>query len=275
MQISYMSDLHLEFGDLELPGGDILILAGDVAELRSIEETYDPAFASLGSDITRYGRPDRARRFFVEETAKYRQVFYVMGNHEHYHAEFLSTEQRLRAIMPDNVRLMELDDVVIDGVRFLGCSLWTDLNGDDPSTAAVLRGLMNDYRVVKYHNPANNAWHRLTPDITRGVHRASVNWLKDRLREQPHTPTVVITHHAPSFQSIGSKHKHDRLMSGGYASDLQDLILENPQIRYWVHGHTHNFCDYQVGTTTVLCNPRGYQGYELETESWQPRTFNL
>ena len=275
MQISYMSDLHLEFGDLELPGGDILVLAGDVAEVKNIEQTYDPAFDTLGDDITRYGRPDRARRFFIEECAKYRQVFYVMGNHEHYHAEFLSTAHRLRAVLPGNVRLMELDDATIDGVRFLGCSLWTDLNGDDPATAAALRGMMNDYRVVKYHNPANDAWHRLTPDITRGVHNASVNWLKDRLREQPHVPTVVITHHAPSFRSIGSKHKHDRLMSGGYASDLQDLISGNPQIRYWIHGHTHNFCDYLVGTTRVLCNPRGYQGYELETESWQPRTLNL
>ena len=60
-----MSDLHLEFGDLELPGGDILVLAGDIAEVKNIEQTYDPVFNSLGSDITRYGRPDRARRFFI------------------------------------------------------------------------------------------------------------------------------------------------------------------------------------------------------------------
>lgn len=262
MKISYMSDLHLEFGDLELPGGDILVLAGDVAEVKNIEQTYDPAFASLGDDITRYGRPDRARRFFVEECAKYRQVFYVMGNHEHYHAEFLSTEQRLRAVMPDNVRLMELDDVTIDGVRFLGCSLWTDLNNDDPSTAAALRGIMNDYRVVKYHNPANNAWYRLTPDITRGVHRASVNWLKDRLREQPNTPTVVVTHHAPSFQSIHRDYVHEKLMNGGYASNLENLILDNPQIRTWIHGHIHQRQDYLIGRCRVVANPRGYQGYE-------------
>jgi Icc-related predicted phosphoesterase len=262
MKISYISDLHLEFGDLELPGGDILVLAGDVAEVKNIEQTYDPAFDSLGADITRYGRPDRARRFFIEECAKYRQVFYVMGNHEHYHAEFLSTEQRLRAVMPDNVRLMELDDVTIDGVRFLGCSLWTDLNNDDPSTAAALRGLMNDYRVVKYHNPANNAWHKLTPDITRGVHRASVNWLKDRLREHRDMPTVVITHHAPSFQSIHRDYVHDKLMNGGYASNLEQMILDHSQIKFWIHGHIHQRQDYRIGQCRVIANPRGYQGYE-------------
>ena len=262
MKISYMSDLHLEFGDLELPGGDILVLAGDVAEVKNIEQTYDPAFARLGDDVTRYGRPDRARRFFEEECAKYRQVIYVMGNHEHYHAEFLSTEDRLRAVMPENVELMELGDISIDGVRFLGCSLWTDLNNDDPSTASVLRGIMNDYRVVKYHNPANNAWHKLTPDITRGVHRASVNWLKDRLREQPNTPTVVVTHHAPSFRSIHRDYVHEKLMNGGYASNLEHVILDHPQIRTWIHGHIHQRQDYRIGRCRVVANPRGYQGYE-------------
>jgi hypothetical protein len=164
--------------------------------------------------------------------------------------------------MPENVELMELGDISIDGVRFLGCSLWTDLNNDDPSTASVLRGIMNDYRVVKYHNPANNAWHKLTPDITRGVHRASVNWLKDRLREQPNTPTVVVTHHAPSFQSIHRDYVHEKLMNGGYASNLEHVILDNPQIRTWIHGHIHQRQDYLIGQCRVVANPRGYQGYE-------------
>lgn len=262
MKISYMSDLHLEFGDLELPGGDILILAGDIAEVKTLEHEYDPAFASLGSKINRYGRPDRARRFFVEETSKYNHVLYVMGNHEHYNSEFNSTAERIRRILPDNVQLMENDEIVIDNVRFLGCSLWTDLNRDDPLTAQALSSMMNDYRVVKYHNLTKNAWHRLTPSITREVHRQSRAWLEDCLQEQKDKQTVVITHHAPSFASIHRDYVTERLLNGGYASDLSDLILDHPQINVWIHGHIHQSQDYLIGGTRILANPRGYVGHE-------------
>ena len=262
MKISYMSDLHLEFGDLELPGGDILVLAGDIAETRLLTQEYDPAFVQLGSNITRYGRPDRARRFLVEEMPKYRHVLYVMGNHEHYHSEFNSTADRIRGVLPDNVQLMENDEVVIDNVRFLGCSLWTDLNRDDPLTSQALSGMMNDYRVVKYRNPSNGAWHRLTPNITRETHRQSRYWLEDELLVKREMPTVVITHHAPSFASVHRDYTDEKLLNGGYASDLSNLILDNPQIHAWIHGHIHQSQDYVIGTTRILANPRGYQGYE-------------
>lgn len=262
MKISYMSDLHLEFGDLELPGGDILILAGDIAEARTLEQEYDPAFVQLGDSITRYGRPDRARRFLVEELPKYNHVLYVMGNHEHYHSEFNSTADRIRAVLPGNVRLMENDEVTIDGVRFLGCSLWTDLNRDDPLTAQALSSMMNDYRVIKYHNPSNGAWYKLKPSITRETHRQSRYWLEDELLVKREMPTVVITHHAPSFASIHRDYVDDKLLNGGYASDLSNLILDNPQINVWVHGHIHQKQDYLIGTTRIVANPRGYQGYE-------------
>ena len=262
MKISYMSDLHLEFGDLELPGGDILILAGDIAEARTLEQEYDPAFVQLGASITRYGRPDRARRFLVEELPKYNKVLYVMGNHEHYHSEYNSTADRIRAVLPDNVLLMENDEIVIDGVRFLGCSLWTDLNRDDPLTTQALSSMMNDYRVIKYHNSSNGAWHKLKPGITRETHRQSRYWLEDELLVKREMPTVVITHHAPSFASIHRDYVDEKLLNGGYASDLSNLILDNPQIRVWVHGHIHQRQDYLIGTTRVVANPRGYQGYE-------------
>jgi len=262
MKISYMSDLHLEFGDLELPGGDILVLAGDIAEARLLTQEYDPAFVQLGQSITRYGRPDRARRFLIEEMPKYNHVLYVMGNHEHYHSEFNQTADRIRGILPDNVQLLENDEVVIDNVRFLGCSLWTDLNGDDPLTAQALSGMMNDYRLVKYCNPSNGAWHRLTPSITRETHRQSRYWLEDELLVKREMPTVVITHHAPSFASVHRDYVDEKLLNGGYASDLSNLILDNPQIHAWIHGHIHQSQDYVIGTTRILANPRGYQGYE-------------
>jgi hypothetical protein len=51
-------------------------------------------------------------------------------------------------------------------------------------------------------------------------------------------------------------------MNGGYASDLSEDILDNENIRVWVHGHMHDPVDYKIGETRVLANPRGYVPYE-------------
>ena len=59
-------------------------------------------------------------------------------------------------------------------------------------------------------------------------------------------------------------------MNGGYASDLSDLILDNPQIKFWTHGHIHTQFDYMIGTTRILCNPRGYAGYERRAQEFDP-----
>ena len=47
-------------------------------------------------------------------------------------------------------------------------------------------------------------------------------------------------------------------------NDLSDFILDNPNISFWNHGHTHFPFDYMIGETRVLCNPRGYLPYEAD-----------
>jgi hypothetical protein len=95
-----------------------------------------------------------------------------------------------------------------------------------------------------------------------------------RERAQP-LPVVVVTHHAPSKLSIKPKYQHDQLMNGGYSSDLSEFILDHPEIRVWTHGHTHDTFDYTVGDTRVLCNPRGYAGYEERAEEFQVLEFEV
>ena len=131
MHVNVISDLHLEFGDLELPGGDVLILSGDIAESRTLRKyKYDPL--NLMTEEGNPKRLDRAARFFQEECAKYRQVIYVMGNHEHYHGKYTKTWHELIAEMPDNVEVLEDQHIEIDGVLFLGATLWTDCNKGNP-----------------------------------------------------------------------------------------------------------------------------------------------
>jgi hypothetical protein len=107
-----------------------------------------------------------------------------------------------------------------------------------------------------------DVYHKLIPEHTAGVHRKTRQYFELMLKEYRHKPFVVITHHAPTYESISEKYKYDFLMNGGYASDLGDLILDNENIKFWVHGHIHDAVDYTVGSTRVLSNPRGYSGHE-------------
>jgi len=260
MKIHYCSDLHLEFGYQALPGGQVLILAGDIAEQRSITRHHHATKILQDTPIEDF----RCSEFFRHECAKYDKVFYVMGNHEHYHGRFDRTRDLLAADMPANVTILERDVVEYCGVMFLGGTLWTNLNNHDDLTRFHLKSAMNDYRLVtnRYNQ---TTYHKLTPEYTAGVHRETVEYFKFILSENRDRKFVVITHHAPTFASISAKYVHDRLMNGGYASDLSELILDNDNIHYWIHGHIHDPVDYMVGSTRVISNPRGYKGWDGDT----------
>lgn len=270
MRITYISDLHLEFGDLTLPGGEVLILAGDVCEVTNLSRTpYD----SQGVTFTfenRHKRPDRYIRFFIEECAKYDRVFYVMGNHEHYHGRFDQTEEIIRGLLPANVQLLENQTVEYGGVQFMGATLWTDLNRGDPITEYTVKDVMNDYRVIKNYYREEGQFYKLTPAETRRIHKKTMAYFRQTLKDNPDRPFVVVTHHAPSGASVGDEFKNDYHGNGAYASDLSDFILDNPNIHLWFHGHMHHKSDYMIGQCHVLTNPRGYVGYERQANSFDP-----
>jgi hypothetical protein len=94
------------------------------------------------------------------------------------------------------------------------------------------------------------------------MHFESKRYIEQKVQEYPDMPVVVITHTGPTHMSINEKYKHDPVSNGAYVSDLSDLILDNPNIKAWVHGHVHDPVDYTVGWCRVLCNPRGYLPWE-------------
>jgi len=270
MKVNVISDLHLEFDDLELPGGDVLILSGDVCEAKNLKaDKYDPN--GIMFDFERANRrPDRYIRFFKEECAKYRHVIYVMGNHEHYGFRFDKTYSQLLLNLPDNVRLLEKESTEIDGVLFIGATLWTDCNKGDPITMMQLRSSMNDYRVVQNYYKDKGQYFKLIPEFTYKEHRQTLEYFRGELIRNSHRPVVVVTHHSPSKQSIKPKYQDDYHMNGGYSSDLEQFILDYPQIKVWTHGHTHDSFDYMIGQCRVICNPRSYVGYEERAQEFDP-----
>lgn len=156
-------------------------------------------------------------------------------------------------------------------VRVLGCILWTDfgLYGDDNrSRCKMLAGdLINDYRRITAGESVDaklKLYRRLTPSDTHGFHIRDRNWLEGKLEEPFDGETVVVTHMAPSMQSVPERYKEDPL-SAAFASNL-DTLIERTQPALWIHGHTHDSFDYRIGCTRVMCNPYGYWGQELNPD---------
>ena len=86
---------------------------------------------------------------------------------------------------------------------------------------------------------------------------------------------VVVGHHAPSKLSTKPAYERDVLMNGAYSSDLSEFILDHPRIKLWTHGHTHNDFDYMIGSTRIVCNPRGYDGYESRADDFKLVTVEI
>jgi Icc-related predicted phosphoesterase len=144
---------------------------------------------------------------------------------------------------------------MLDGVRFVGGTLWTNFGGTEYYQNLAQHG-MNDFRVFS------------TDDALRW-HHETVYFL-DTL--EPYDRTVVVTHHAPSFLSVHPKYAGDKL-NPAYASNLEHLMTAP----VWIHGHMHDSSDYTVGNTRVLCNPRGYpKGDHSENAYFNPTaTFEV
>jgi predicted phosphohydrolase len=257
MRVNLVSDLHLEFGQQTLPGGEVLILAGDICEYRELKNN------------------EMVELFFTTQCSKYDRVFMVMGNHEHYHHKFHKTYDDLKAILPTNVILLENEMVEYNGVVFLGATLWTDLNKGDPVTAFTLKGFMNDYKVVQNYYPERGLYYKLTPEWTAETHEKTKQYFKIVLNQNKDKPVVVVTHHAPSFASVNEKFKHETTTNGGYASELSEFILDNPQIKVWCHGHMHDPVDYMIGDTRIVANPRGYFPWEADNGFDPNFTFEI
>ena len=229
MRLHILSDLHLEVDPAFRPpatDADVLILDGDIS----------PGVDGLAA--------------FAESEIP---VIYVPGNHEYYHSDLKTMDGHIRAYAKDlGIHLLDRDDVVLDGVRFLGATLWTDFNlcGPEKTAAsfALSRKLVLDFREIRYRNRL------LIPEDTVDFHRDAVRWLAEKLGTPFAGPTVVVTHHAPHPNSVHPRWK-DNLVNPAFVSDLTPLM---GKAGLWIHGHTHDSFDYEVAGTRVICNPKGY-----------------
>ncbi len=241
MKAVVFSDLHLAFSipdPIVLPyGTDVVIVAGDVS-------------APVGRSMA-----------WLHKHIPDVPVVYVAGNHDHYGQIYEQSMEKGRAAHAScpNVHFLEDDQVVIDGVRFLGATMWTDfeLYGDLRRATEIAQWSMNDYRQI-FDLDVEGQLDPWTPERTRVLHHESRRWLREALAVPFDGPTVIVTHHSPHPLSVAEEFRGDEL-TPAFASNF-DSEIKQFQPELWVHGHTHNSFDYVVPETRtrVVCNPRGY-----------------
>lgn len=239
-----LSDLHLEYAALDhLPDvqSDLVVLAGDI---------------HVGTNGVTWAK----------ETFKDQPVIYVPGNHEFYYGEAGQVLSDMRdATKGSNVLVLDNEVIDICGVRFIGATLWTDfhLYSNDPHeemwAKAEARHSVPDFDGRIQMRDGGNV-RAVSPNDTQRWHMESQNWLTDILKVPFSGRTVVISHHAPSSKSIGKIYRNSPC-SPAFASNMEMLVAE---ASFWIHGHTHEPVDYQVGQCRVISNPRGY-GAEVES----------
>ena len=269
MKIKVVSDLHLEFSDVNIPNDencDVLILSGDIMVAEDLHDHPESSYGMYSNvNLDNLGRRQavalRFRDFLKRVSFQFPHVIYVAGNHEFYHGRWDASLDHLReecAKFP-NVYFLERDMKVIDNVVFVGGTLWTDMNKEDSLTMFTIRSIMNDFKVIKKDN---DNWTNLKPVDTTIRHRKTLDYIRLIVDENKDKKCVVVGHHSPSFLSAHELYKDDTLMNGAYHSSLEEFIMDRPQIKLWTHGHTHYAFDYVIGETRVVCNPRGYEGHE-------------
>lgn len=236
MKIQIASDLHYEFLEKQFPDyriieaadADVLVIAGDIH------------------------RGAMAIKTFVDWPVP---VIYVHGNHEAYHQQYEDLLEELRAqAQGSNLHFLENDAVVLEGVRFLGCCLWTDYRLAPFNPAEAMREaekFLPDHKVIRTGAGGEGSF---TAAVAQRIHTTSRNWLERRLAESFDGPTVVVSHHGPHPDSVHSRFAGS-IINAAFVSDLTPLL---GRADLWIHGHVHNSFDYHIAGTRVVTNPRGY-----------------
>ena len=279
MKIAICSDVHLEFGQLELENtqnAEVLILSGDICTACDLRVT---------DGILSSAKTDRYLEFFTACSRNFPHIIYVMGNHEHYHGDYATSAGTIKDALKhlENIYVLDKEVFTLGDYVFLGGTLWTDMNGEDEMTMNHVERRMNDFQICKNSNRVVNyrsfeedkpKFHErpatLSPQDTVEDHKAMLKFIETNYNmTPPWMTTIVVGHHAPSKLSEHPRYKKDQLMNGAYNSKLDQFIMDRPGIKLWTHGHTHEDFDYMIKGCRVVCNPRGYINYEDRADRFE------
>ncbi len=242
MRIQVLSDFHVDVRPGYIPeratGADLVIVAGDVCE-----------------------GPADAMAFLRAHIPAPTPIVYLAGNHEFYnHTMQIERESAPARAAQHGITWLDNSMAIIGGVRFLGATLWTDfkLFGAETQQMSMIAAAsaMMDYTAIRWRGPGRE---RFRPKDSVELHIETCAFLAREMAKPFGGPTVVVTHHGPHPRSVAARYARDPV-TAAFSSNLEPLILKGAPA-LWVHGHTHTSFDYVVGTTRIVCNPKGY-GHE-------------
>lgn len=248
MNVKIISDIHLDVWDhfkkasyvlenFAAQRGDVLIIAGDLGEGHRYHKNLFQQFFEIIS-----------KNFF--------NVIMIPGNHEHYRSGWNVLEKLQMSVEEfERIKIINNEILTINGFRFIGSTLWSDLSKESPVDIFNFERSMNDYQVIR---DSSKGYRKINSVYTNSQFHKNAKFLKENI--QP--GDIVITHHAPSYKSVSDVYKGDKL-NACYASDL-DLMIEDLSPALWIHGHMHSASDYHIYNTRVISNPLGYPGESKE-----------
>ena len=252
MKVRLVSDLHINFSSVEIPleDVDVLVLAGDMSP-----------------------HPEQTADWIDRRVPKTLKTLYVPGNHE-YEGHYINTHtsEMRKALKPfSNVKLLQNDSHVHEGVRFLGTTLWTNFAafpqfGSAEDAMKRAKYGISDFSTIRVKE--ENGTRSFEPEDAKNEFRAARRFLSSMLAQPFDGKTVVISHFLPSPRCVQPQYAASPL-NAYFACDVEDLM---PGVDVWMHGHTHSSVDMEIGQTRVVCNPRGYsRQFNLsENNRWDP-----
>lgn len=230
MKIKILSDLHIEFYQFEptYDGEDILILAGDISSKSYINILiFIKNYLSLSVDT---------------------KVILVLGNHDYFGGTLSYIDNCYRNLNIDRCYFLQNNSIVINGIRFFGSTMWTNILDAKPSIVKECVRYISDYKYIR----------DISPELIHNTHKQALRVLEEVINTSKE-PIIIITHHLPTYESIHFLYENSSINHSFASTDMEHIFdTTRVKIPLWIHGHTHTSVDYIHNKTRVICNPRGY-----------------
>lgn len=262
MKIQIVSDIHIEMYREEIdpmtfvdPTGDYLALCGDIGAPGKEKQCK------------------RYKKLLETYSEHFKHVFVLTGNHEYYIPGFHGFDETKATVTEidvliddlcknfDNVTFLQMKSVVVEGVKVIGATLWSDIKN-----ATAVGGGLNDYRMIYVDNENKQQKRKKqrtvqVPD-TCEWHKEHLEYILKEIKSarEENMPCVVLTHHAPVIEKSSHPKYINNSINSAFATDLKHLFEREDfdHVKLWAYGHTHYNASRTLGKTLVMANQKGY-----------------